>query len=98
MAETLKEIRQILKANKKYITDKYGVKVLGIFGSYARGEARKRSDVDILIDFEQLPDIFVLIDLEEYLGRLLKKKVDLVRKGAIRPELRDSISKETLYV
>ena len=98
MAESLKEIRQVLKANKKNIFKTYGVKELGIFGSYVRGEAKKRSDIDILVDFNSLPDVFLLIDLEEHLKGLLKKKVDLVRKGAIRPELSASIFSETVYV
>lgn len=63
-----------------------------------RGEQRKNSDVDIIIEFNEVPDIFLLIDLENYLKRFLHKKVDLVRKGAIRPELKDIISKEAVYI
>jgi predicted nucleotidyltransferase len=74
------------------------VKDIGVFGSYVRGEEKKRSDVDILVEFGELPDIFQLIDLEDYLKKLLKKKVDLVRKGAIRPELKEFILKEVVYI
>lgn len=75
MAESLKEIRQVLKANKKSIVATYGVKGIGIFGSYVRGDAKKRSDIDILVDFNTLPDVFMLIDLEEHLKSLLKKSL-----------------------
>lgn len=94
----MKEIVEILKQHKKELTEKYQVKEIGIFGSYVRGEQRKRSDVDILVEFEKLPDVFLLIDLEDYLKKLLHKKVDLIRKKAVRPELRDIILKEVVYI
>ncbi|MEW6380673.1 MAG: nucleotidyltransferase family protein [bacterium] len=71
---------------------------IGIFGSYARGEQKKRSDVDILVEFDEVPDLFKFIELERYLEKLLKVKVDLVRKKAIWPELKDLILKEVVYV
>lgn len=63
-----------------------------------RGEQKKRSDIDILVEFSELPDLFRLIDLEDYLRKILKKKVDVVRKGAIRPELKEIILTEVVYV
>ncbi len=70
---------------------------IGIFGSLARGE-QKKSDIDILVTFSGVPDVIRYIELEDYLGRLLRKKVDLVRKEAIRPEFKKRILKETVYV
>lgn len=96
--KSLDEIKEILNQHREELRLKYSVKEIGVFGSYVRGEQKKRSDVDILVDFEGLPDVFLLIDLEEYLRKLLKKKVDLIRKKAIRPELRDAIYKETVYI
>lgn len=98
MAETLQKITEILKEHKKEICDKYNVIEIGVFGSYARGEQRKRSDVDILIEFEETPDVYQLIDLEDYLQKILKKKVDVVRKRAIRPELKSIILKEVVNI
>jgi predicted nucleotidyltransferase len=80
------------------LKQKYNIKRLGVFGSFVRGENKKKSDIDILVEFNELPDIFLLIDLEDYLKRLLRRKVDLVRKEAIRPHLRDFILKETMYI
>ncbi|MCL5238741.1 MAG: nucleotidyltransferase family protein [Nitrospirae bacterium] len=82
--KTLREVEQILKKHKTEVQEKYNVSELGIFGSFVRGEQRKRSDIDILVEFVELPDVFLLIDLEDYLRRILRRKVDLVRKGAIR--------------
>lgn len=95
---SLKEINAILKAHKKDIHEKYKVKEMGVFGSYVRGEQKKRSDVDILVEFDVVPDLLKFIEIERYLQRLLKKKVDLVRKNALRPELKDIILNEVVYV
>ena len=98
MAKTLQVITEILKKQKKEICNKFKVKEIGVFGSFARGEQRKSSDVDILVEFEETPDVFQLIDLEDYLKELLNTKVDLVRKRAIRPELKDVILKEVVNI
>ena len=96
--KTLVEIKKILTKHKAEVQEKYKVSELGIFGSFVRGEQRKRSDIDILVEFGELTDVFLLIDLEDYLRKILKKKVDLVRKGAIRPELKEIISREVVYI
>lgn len=98
MAKTLDEITKILKEHKKEICEKYKVKEIGIFGSFVRGDQRKSSDVDILVEFEETPDVFDLIDLEDYLQELLKREVDVVRKRVIRPELRGVILKEVVNI
>lgn len=100
MAKTLNEITEILKGHKKEICDKYNVKEIGVFGSFVRGEQKKSSDVDILVDFEEedIPDLLTLIELELYIEKLLKRKVDLGLKRSIRRELRERILKEALYV
>ncbi|MGB9716646.1 MAG: nucleotidyltransferase family protein [Thermodesulfovibrionales bacterium] len=96
--KTLEEVKEILKRHKDEVVKEYKVKEIGIFGSIVRGEQKKRSDIDILVEFSELPDLFRLIDLEDYLRKILKKKVDVVRKGAIRPELKEIILTEVVYV
>lgn len=96
--KTLGEVKKTIKKHKAELEEKYKVSEIGIFGSFVRGLQKKRSDIDILVDFGELPDVFLLIDLEDYLRKILKKKVDLVRKGAIRPELKEIISKEAVYI
>lgn len=94
----LDEINRILKEHKKEVRRKYNVTKIGVFGSYVRGEQKTQSDIDILVSFSGIPDVFKYMELEEYLKRLLRRKVDLVRKEAIRPELQEKILKETVYV
>lgn len=73
------------------ITHQYGVSNVRIFGSFARGEQRKTSDVDLLVD---LPDHMSLLDLSGLkidLEEALKRKVDVIPARSIKPALRDSI-------
>lgn len=95
---SIEEIKKILKEHKKEVSRKYKVSEIGIFGSFVRGEQKKRSDIDILVEYDEIPDLFEYINLERYLKRLLRKKVDLVRKEAIRPELKDRILREVVYI
>jgi len=92
------EIRRILHEHRSDLYSKYCVREIGLFGSFARGEQRPRSDVDILVAFEQVPDLLTFIEVETYLGKLLGKKVDLVRKEALRPELKDRILSEVVLI
>jgi len=96
--QTLDEIRDTLKKHKEEVIRDYKVKELGIFGSVVRGEQGRRSDIDILVEYYELPDLLKLIELERLLQRILRKKVDLVEKSGIRPELRDRILNEVVYI
>ncbi len=98
MAESLKEIQATIKAHKKELYSKYHVKKMGVFGSYVRGEQKKRSDIDILVEFEELPSLLGIIDMELYLRKLLRKKVDLIEKTGLRPELKDIVLNEVVYL
>ncbi|TAN41954.1 MAG: nucleotidyltransferase [Nitrospirae bacterium] len=96
--KTLDEIKTIIKSNKENVCKKYKVSEIGIFGSFVRGDQKKRSDIDILVDFYEIPDLLEFIELERYLERLLKKKVDLIDREGLRPELKDIILKEVVYL
>ena len=98
--KTIDEIKGILEEHKEEVSQKYKVREIGIFGSFVRGEQKKRSDIDILVEFadKDIPGLLKLSEMERYLQRLLKKKVDLVIKSGIRPELRKSILKEVVYI
>jgi len=93
-----KEIKKILKENKKLLMEKYKVRKIGVFGSYVRKEANKKSDIDILVEFSETPDIFKFIELENFLRKLLKIKVDLVTREALKPLIKKEILKETVYI
>jgi len=92
------KIKQMLQEHKAKLKQKYNVKEIGIFGSYIRGEQKKASDVDILVDFEQPIDFFAFLELEEYLSELIGIKVDLVAKKALKPGIGRYILEEVVYV
>jgi len=93
----LEDIEKILKKHKELLRERFFVEKIGVFGSYSRGEETPESDVDILVElFEPLGWEF--FDLKEYLEEILAKKVDLGTENAIRPQLRDKILKEVIYV
>ena len=100
MNKSLDEIKKILKEHEKELKEKYGIEEIGIFGSYLRGEAKKGSDVDILVEFKRQAKISLLdfVELENYLGDLLGVKVDLVEKSALKPRIGKQILNEVVYL
>jgi len=80
-----------LKAKLMPVFRRYNVTKAGIFGSYARGEQSKKSDVDILIEIGDWADLIDLARLKIALEKTLKRKVDLVEYAGIRKELKESI-------
>lgn len=80
------------------LKEKYGVKRLGVFGSVVRGDYTDKSDVDVLVEYKETPDLFELVGLEEYLTRMVGRKVDLVPRRSVKPMLRESITKDVTYV
>jgi len=89
-------VKEILRRNESLLREKFGVKRIGVFGSWARGEATPDSDVDILVEFSR-PIGWEFIDLKELLARLLGRDVDLVTPAALKPQLRDTILAEVSY-
>ena len=96
--KSFEEIRKILAAHKKLLESEYKVKNIGVFGSIVRGEQKKKSDIDVLVEFKGAVDFFEFLDLEEYLGNLLEMKVDLVSKKALKPYIGKRILEEVVYV
>lgn len=93
-----KKIEGILKDHKKELAEIYKIKELGIFGSYIRGEQKKRSDVDILVEFDEPVTFFEFVALEKELSKLIGKKADLVMKTALKPRIGKHILEEVIYV
>jgi len=89
------KILTLLK-NRKRQLKKFGVRSVSIFGSVARNQARKNSDVDILVDFERPIGLFEFARLKLYLEEALGRKVDLVTPEALRKELRENILREAI--
>ena len=94
----LERIIATLRENMPFLAERYRVKSLQVFGSYVRGEQKRKSDVDILVEFSKTIDLLDFINLERQLSELLGVKVDLVMKGALKPRLKDRILDEALPV
>lgn len=94
---TYKDILTKLEENTATIK-KYGVKRIGLFGSYLRKEQKPTSDIDILVEFEKGKVTFDnYMDLKFFLEDLFKCKVDLVMKEAIKPDLKPYIIGSVKY-
>lgn len=93
-----KKIERILKEHKKEIEKRFKLKEIGIFGSFVRGEQKKKSDIDILVEFEESIGLLEFIRLENLLSDLLGTKVDLVMKSALKPRIGRYILKEVVYL
>lgn len=90
-------IKNILQSQSSFLKEKYHVKNMGIFGSFARNEETPESDIDILVEFDAPIGFFDFIKLENFLGKLLNKKVDLVSKKALKPAIKEAILNEVIY-
>ncbi len=95
----VEEVKQKLESLKPILKERYQVETIGVFGSFARGEQTKKSDIDILVGFSEpnTIDLFDFIDLEDFLSSKIGVKVDLVTKSALKPLIKDQILKETVY-
>lgn len=87
-----------IREHMSELRDIYRVSKLGIFGSYARGEAKESSDVDILVEFNDYVDLFHFIRLQYHLTEILGRKVDLVTPDALKPIIKDKVLQEVLYI
>jgi predicted nucleotidyltransferase len=89
---------EILKKHEGIIRQKYGVKKIGVFGLFARGEEKDGSDVDVLVEFEDDFENFDnYIELKYFLEDLFGRNVDLVTFEALRPQLKEVILREVAY-
>jgi len=97
-APTGTSIEQILKSLKPTLSRKFRVKRLGLFGSYVRGQMRRSSDVDVLVEFSKSIDLLDFVALERHLSEQTGAKIDLVSLKALRPEFKDAILSEVVYI
>jgi hypothetical protein len=99
MAEQNPELEAVIRTLRKLepiLTREYKVAKIGVFGSLVRGEQTGKSDVDILVEFSE-PIGLKFFDLQEFLERKLRRKVDLVSTGAISPYIRPYIEREVVF-
>ena len=96
---TKADIIKILKANKNKLS-RFGIRQIGLFGSYSRNEQSDKSDIDLLIDFEPEKETFDnFMAVCELIEKILKnEKVEIVTKNGLSPYLGPNILKEVQYV
>ena len=88
----------LLKKNEHEIKKRFGVRKIGIFGSFARGEEREVTDIDVLVEFHDNYETFDnFMDLKFFLEDLFERRIDLVTIDALRPQLKDNILQEVIY-
>lgn len=97
MSKELKHYIVLINQNLEELKIKFGVKKIAIFGSTARGDNTEKSDIDIIVQLNKPIGFFTFIELENYLQKMLGKKVDLTTKNSLKPAVRKSILKEAIY-
>ena len=92
------DVISFIVAHKARFEKEFGVKRIGLFGSYARGEVREESDIDIVVEIEK-PDLFHLIGIKQAIEEALGAKVDIVRlRDTMNQALRSRIERDAVYV
>jgi len=92
------DILAMLSEFKKNNAQKYGITMLGLFGSYARGSNNDQSDIDICMK-TATPDPFIIIHIKDDLEAVFKKHVDIIRvREKMNLFLKERIEKEAIYV
>lgn len=94
----LEQAKKILAENKMMLYRQFSLKNIMIFGSFARGEQKKDSDIDILAEFEKTPGLFTMVRAEEQISKLLGRKVDLVTPKSLKPLIAKQALKEAVAV
>ena len=89
---------EFLRACKRDLHERFHVREMGLFGSIVKGEAGPLSDIDILVEFEKGADLFTLSELGAFLEDRLGRRVDIIPKRKVRPELREAILSEAVPV
>ncbi|HNR44267.1 MAG: nucleotidyltransferase family protein [Methanofastidiosum sp.] len=96
--KNVEDIEKIIEREKEELLRGYKIKNIGIFGSYAKNSAKEKSDIDLIVEFEEPVSLLGVIKAENYLTELLGIRVDLVPKEDIRKELKETILKEVIYI
>jgi hypothetical protein len=98
--KTLVELRNILRQQKRYLSEKYGVTIVGVFGSYVRNEQRLDSDLDVLIELDRPSKISLigLVELEHYLSDILGVNVDIAIKTNLKKRIGERILSEVVPI
>ena len=90
------DIVSFLREHKSFFKEHFCVEKIGLFGSYARGEADEKSDIDIIVEMPS--DFDRYYDLKDFLEEAFDKRVDLGLQGSLRNLIKTQIEDEIIYV
>lgn len=98
---TKNELLEIIRKEIIYLNEEYGVKRIGVFGSFAHGNATDSSDVDIVVEFER-PIGLKFVEFSEYLEKIIGRKTDVITPAGIdgirNKRIAQSIQESITYV
>jgi len=94
---TKNEIKQRIKENS-HILKQYHIGRIGIFGSYARGNATENSDIDLIVDFTDTISLFQYVRLTDSIAAVLDQNVDLVTIDGLKPRIQNTIMKQVEWI
>lgn len=89
--ETIRQLNPIMEV-------KFKARVMGVFGSYVRGEERHDSDLDVLVEFQEGANLLDLVGISNYLEDELKIRVDVVPVDTLRQEIKDQVMEEAVPI
>ena len=94
------QLTRLLHGQAPYLAEEYGVRVIGVFGSYVRNEQRPESDLDVLIELDRPPKISLigLVELEQYLSEVLGVRVDMAIRKNLKKRTGERILREVIPV
>jgi len=97
--KTREQILTFLSQNKRMFRERYNIVRIGLFGSYARGDQNLKSDIDLLVEFEENTQVLyeLKLQLKDFFKKNLGVEVDICREKYIKPRIKNSILKETVY-
>ncbi len=96
--KSFKKIKEILFDLQLPVKEHFNAEIIGLFGSYSRGEEKEGSDVDILVKFYEGASLFDYVALADFLEEKLNLKVDILSERAIRKELKEHILEEVVPI
>ena len=94
------DIVSFIHENRGVLRDRFSITKIGLFGSFARGDQKLESDIDLIVEFEEnTPDLYDLkAELREFFRSNFQREVDVAREKYLKPYARDSILSEVVYI
>ncbi len=95
---TKESVIEVLTSVAEESLIRYNARILGIFGSVARGDDNDNSDIDVLVDFTEKADLFNWMGLEIFLEEKFNRNAYVVSCDTIKSKIRDAVMKDTIYI